>query len=108
MEEAIIIKREELPKALKKRRRQGARLFPIVLSVPKRKVDWLQVDWLHRTQVFPRRSRGMDEEFKTPTDIGKAYQTDFMKGMGEELDKLCNWDDALRLKDSFQDAQGEE
>jgi hypothetical protein len=70
---------EEVPRLLERRKKEGLRVFPIIVKP----CAWQQVNWLARIQVRPRDGR--------PLSAGSDYQIDAdLAAIAAEVYKLLN------------------
>jgi hypothetical protein len=88
------IKNNELPRMVKKRKKEGMHIFPVILE----KCDWKKEDWLSATQWLPGGSRTVKDDYETEPDLKRLYAQEFVREIRVIIDELSDSKKALKHK----------
>ncbi|MDF0674182.1 MAG: TIR domain-containing protein [Nitrospira sp.] len=86
------IKNNELPRMVKKRKKEGMRIFPIILEG----CNWKKEDWLKATQWLPGRGRTVQRDYYTEPDLKRLYADEFVPEIRVIIDELSDPEKAIR------------
>jgi hypothetical protein len=73
----------EIPRFLERRRKQGLRVFPVILSA----CDWKSYSWLASTNFKPSNGQTVEEHYTRPGKRERLYLEIFqdLRRIGEEV-----------------------
>lgn len=84
----------ELPKMVKRQKKEGMRIFPIILD--NYKYDRKKYDWLDATQWLPGGGRTVQRDYTTELDLKRLYAEEFVREIRIIIDELSDPEKAIK------------